>query len=108
RARDAGPSCARSCTSWPSVATRRPTAACSSTPSTSSRWDGRPLWPSLALTQREGRIAVRDQDERVPDHAVVPANHSLDEVEDAARVAPGEQDREPGESHDEEHRKYAA
>src|SRR6266851_3422406 len=46
--------------------------------------------------QPEWRVTIGDQDERVPEDAVVPANHALHVVEDAARIAPGEQDGEPG------------
>ena len=49
----------------------------------------------LALAQRERRVAIGDEDEGVADHAVVPAGHAFDEREDAARIATGEQDREP-------------
>ena len=45
--------------------------------------------------QAEGRVLVGDQDERVGDDAVAPADDALDEVEQAPRVAAGEQDREP-------------
>src|SRR5215207_5868155 len=59
---------------------------------------------NLALAQGERGVAVRNQDERIAHHAVVPTDHSLDEVEDAARVAPAEEDREPGDEHHDDHR----
>src|SRR5215208_3016104 len=46
--------------------------------------------------EAERRIDVGDEDERIGDDAVVPAQDPLDEVEDAARVAAREEDREPG------------
>ena len=33
----------------------------------------------------------------------MPADHSRDKVEDAARVAPGEENREPGDDHNDDH-----
>src|SRR5712691_6918274 len=54
--------------------------------------------------QSEGRVLIRDQEERVGDDAVVPAKNAFDEGEYAARVAAGEQDSEPGHDHCEERR----
>src|SRR5438270_6230574 len=51
--------------------------------------------PSLRV-ESEGRVLVGDEDECVADDAVGPAEDTEDEVEEAARVAAGEQDREPG------------
>src|SRR4051812_39410005 len=54
--------------------------------------------------EAERRVFVRDEGERVRDDAVVPAGHALHELEEAARVATCEEDREPREDHDEERR----
>ena len=63
-------------------------------------WPGRPgSW-----CQSEGRVLICDQDERVGDDAVVPAEDAFDEGEYAARVTAGEQDSEPGHDHREERR----
>src|SRR5207247_3622788 len=40
-------------------------------------------------------ILVRNEGERVPEDSVVPASDAHDEVERAARIAAGEEDREP-------------
>ena len=50
-------------------------------------------------TESERWVFVGHQDQRVADYAVRPAEDSEDEVEDAARVAPGEKDHEPGDDH---------
>ena len=62
------------------------------------RWRDLPLGP--ARTAGTGR----SRGSGISDHPVVPTDHALDEVEDAARVAAGEQDREPGPDHNDEHR----
>src|SRR5262249_27793868 len=56
----------------------------------------------ISRLQPKGRVAIRNQDERIRQHPVVPADHAFDEVEQAARVNAGEQDREPDEDDHEE------
>src|SRR5437879_6106377 len=68
-----------------------------------------PVMPGSVLVivlrpQREGRIPVRHQRERVRDDPLTPSNDPFDEIEYAPGVPPGEQDREPGHDHDEEDR----
>ena len=46
--------------------------------------------------ERERRVAVRGEEKRVGRHAQTPASDADDEVEQRARVAAGEEDREPG------------
>jgi hypothetical protein len=54
--------------------------------------------------QAERRVEIGDEQQGIPDDAVVPANDPFYEVIDALRVPPGEQDGNPGDDHDHEHR----
>src|SRR6266536_2546949 len=49
--------------------------------------------------QPKWRVLVGDQDDRVGDNPVVPADDALHEIKQASGVVPGEQDGEPGEDH---------
>jgi energy-coupling factor transporter ATP-binding protein EcfA2 len=69
---------------------------------------GRAIRPRLAWVcgsagEAERRVPIGDHEQRVGDHPVVPADDTLDEVEDAARVPAGDQDGEPG-HHDQKDR----
>src|SRR4051794_10101174 len=59
---------------------------------------------NLPLAEREGRVAIRHQDEGIAQDAVVPADHPRYKVEHAARVTPREENREPRDDHDDDHR----
>ena len=61
---------------------------------------GRDPRVGAALVEPEGRIRVRHQ-RRVAEHAERPAVEADDEVEQAARVAPGEEEREAGDEDEE-------
>jgi hypothetical protein len=50
---------------------------------------------SLSGSEPEGQITVGYQKERVTHHPIVPPDHALDEVEQAAGILAGEQDGEP-------------
>ena len=50
--------------------------------------------------QSEGWIPVCYQDEGITNHPIVPANHTLHEVEHATWIPAGEKDSEPRDDHD--------
>src|SRR5438445_502644 len=56
-------------------------------------------WPFYRKlgAQAERWVFVRDEDDRVAEYSVPPTEDALDEIEQPARVAAGEEDREPGE-----------
>jgi SAM-dependent methyltransferase len=56
----------------------------------------------VSRTEPKRRVPVGDEEERVGPDAVRPTTHADDEVEQAAWVAPREEDREPREDHRED------
>jgi hypothetical protein len=59
---------------------------------------------SALRAQPKRRVLVGDQDERVGNDPVVPADDALHEIKHSPRVVPGEQDGEPGDYHHHNHR----
>jgi hypothetical protein len=63
------------------------------------------LLPAILLrSQPKRRVLVGDQDERVGDDPVVPANDALHKIKHPFRIKPGEQDSEPGDDHNHDRR----
>src|SRR6476646_1951463 len=101
------PSVARSVKNWccgnercPGCGSERPDVAVPFVVARSIGYGG-PLLSALPAlwTESEWWVFVGYQDERVADHAVGPAEDPEDEVEEAAWVATGEEDREPSDDH---------